>query len=385
MKVLVISHACVSRSNQRKLSLLAVRSDVELYLVTPQWWIEGTRRIECRAAADGFEVIPLPAAFAGKQFIHFYPGLRRYLKNIDPDIIHVEEEPNSAACFQALRLKSSLGLKARTVIFSWQNMHQTWRLPNPRALFYPRFEKYSLGNADCLIAGNVEGRAVFSGKGFQRRIIVLPQFGVDAGRFRKTESGELRKKLGLEGLVVGYAGRLLKMKGLHALLWAASKLTCDFQLLIVGDGPEKPQVESEAERLGIDKRLVFAGSVGHDEIPAYLNCMDVLVLPSERTANWKEQFGRVLVEAMSCEVAVMGSSCGEIPNVISDAGLVFEEGDREDLRIKLEGLMADNALRAELAAKGKQRVRNEFADEIIAEKTYQVYRDVVLANRDSVL
>ena len=59
--------------------------------------------------------------------------------------------------------------------------------------------------------------------------------------------------------------------------------------------------------------------------------MDVSVLPSLTRPNWKEQFGRTLAEAMSCETPVIGSDSGEIPHVIGDAGLIFKEGDAQAL------------------------------------------------------
>ncbi len=73
-----------------------------------------------------------------------------------------------------------------------------------------------------------------------------------------------------------------------------------------------------AERLGIRDRVRFEGAVPPERVPGLLHQLDVLVLPSRTRANWTEQFGRILVEAMACEVAVVGSSSGEIPNVIGD-------------------------------------------------------------------
>ena len=83
------------------------------------------------------------------------------------------------------------------------------------------------------------------------------------------------------------------------------------------------------------------GQVPSTEIPRLLNELDVLVLPSLTRRNWKEQFGRILIEAMACEVPVVGSSSGEIPHLIADAGLVFPEGDVEALRDALCKLMQD--------------------------------------------
>jgi glycosyltransferase involved in cell wall biosynthesis len=105
--------------------------------------------------------------------------------------------------------------------------------------------------------------------------------------------------------------------------------------------------------------------------------MDCLVLPSRTTRKWKEQFGRVLIEAMACEVPVIGSDSGEIPNVIGDSGLVFKEGDVGDLSSKLEVLINNKDVRVELARKGRQRVLNNFTQEKAAEETYKIYQKML--------
>jgi glycosyltransferase involved in cell wall biosynthesis len=111
--------------------------------------------------------------------------------------------------------------------------------------------------------------------------------------------------------------------------------------------------------------------------------MDVLVLPSRTTHKWKEQFGRVLVEAMASSTPVIGSDSGEIPNVIGDAGLVYPEGDARALAHEITRIRKDEDLHHELVAKGLERVRNyytwtriaEMLEHLIREVAYSVSRD----------
>jgi glycosyltransferase involved in cell wall biosynthesis len=105
--------------------------------------------------------------------------------------------------------------------------------------------------------------------------------------------------------------------------------------------------------------------------------MDCLVLPSRTTKKWKEQFGRVLIEAMACEVPVIGSDSGEIPNVIGESGLVFREGDADDLYSKLEVLINNKDVGVKLAEKGRQRVLNNFTQEKVAKETYKIYQKIM--------
>ena len=101
--------------------------------------------------------------------------------------------------------------------------------------------------------------------------------------------------------------------------------------------------------------------------------MDLLVFPSITLPHLKEQFGRVIIEGMACEVPVVGSDSGETPATIGEAGLIFKERDVKDLRKKIEGLMSNPNLRNSLAKKGRKRVMEHFTWKKIAEIQYQVY------------
>jgi glycosyltransferase involved in cell wall biosynthesis len=93
--------------------------------------------------------------------------------------------------------------------------------------------------------------------------------------------------------------------------------------------------------------------------------------------NWKEQFGRVLVEAMASGVPVIGSDSGAIPGVIGDAGLVVPEGDVAALHGALCRLRDDPHLRRELAQRGRQRALAHFTHQQIAAATVEVYRQMM--------
>jgi L-malate glycosyltransferase len=230
---------------------------------------------------------------------------------------------------------------------------------------------------DYAIAGNKEVENVLVRKGFaSERISIIP-LGTDTLLFGKMESTELRSKLHLEAFTIGYIGRFVIEKGVMDLLKAVSRINSKFNLLLIGDGDLRYKITIEGGRLGILERMRIMDSVSSAQVPHYLNCMDCLVLPSRTTGKWKEQFGRVLIEAMSCEVPVVGSDSGEIPNVIGDSGLVFKEGDINDLYSKLDLLINDVGLRTELIKKCRQRVLNNFTQEKIARETYKIYKQMM--------
>jgi glycosyltransferase involved in cell wall biosynthesis len=101
------------------------------------------------------------------------------------------------------------------------------------------------------------------------------------------------------------------------------------------------------------------------------------VLPSLTRRNWKEQFGRVLVEAMASGLPCVGSDSGEIPNVLADAGLIVPEGDAAALRNALQALLDNGELRREFAARGRARVLARFTHARVAHQTVAVYRTLV--------
>jgi glycosyltransferase involved in cell wall biosynthesis len=172
-------------------------------------------------------------------------------------------------------------------------------------------------------------------------------------------------------------GRLVREKGVDLLLRACQSLDRPWTLTIVGDGAEEESLRQLATDLKIADRVLFRSPVPSGQIPSILGSIDVLVLPSRSLPNWREQFGRVLMEAMACEVPVVGSTCGEIPRVIGDGGLVFSEDDAVALGHRLRALQADLDLRRHLGRRGRERVLTQFTYRRIAERTRETYRDLL--------
>ncbi len=147
----------------------------------------------------------------------------------------------------------------------------------------------------------------------------------------------------------------------------------DVRLLLAGGGPLLDELRAASERTGLDGRLLTPGVVHNSALPMYLNATDVFVLPSETRPNWREQFGRAIVEAMSCGTAVIGYDSGEIPTVVGDAGLTFHEGDARSLRDCLRPVISDPSLRHELGRRGRARVSSLFSVEKVAAQHYRLY------------
>jgi glycosyltransferase involved in cell wall biosynthesis len=148
-------------------------------------------------------------------------------------------------------------------------------------------------------------------------------------------------------------------------------------VVFIGHGPMKDELQQQAVRLGVAERVTFKGIVPTYAIPQEMQQLDAFVLPSLTRPNWKEQFGRVLAEAMACEVPVIGSRSGEIPHVIDDAGLLFEEGNVQQLTACVRQLLDDPALYACLAAQGRRRILEHYTQERIAKQMHEVYEEIM--------
>jgi glycosyltransferase involved in cell wall biosynthesis len=156
-----------------------------------------------------------------------------------------------------------------------------------------------------------------------------------------------------------------------------TEIDSDIRLRLIGNGSEEEGLKQAARELGLEDRVSFHDLLPHHEVPRQMVQLDAFVLPSLTMPNWKEQFGRVLVEAMAGGVVPIGSSSGEIPNVIGSAGLIFQEGDHHDLAARIRELFSDDTLRAKLAAKGRRRAEEIFSWKSVAAGTYAVYSEVL--------
>jgi glycosyltransferase involved in cell wall biosynthesis len=362
----MLSKACLVGSYQTKLEAIARFPDVELFVIVPPSWDDPDGHVVLeRRYTDGYELLVDPIRFNGRFHYYYYPTLPDRLSWIRPDIVHIDEEPYNLATWLAVRQARAAG--AKTLFFSWQNLAR--RYPPP----FNFMQQQVLKQVDYAIMGNLEAVEVWRSKGYCGPHRVIPQFGVDPELFSPLPARDPGR-----AFIIGSANRRLVIeKGVDILLRAAANLPGVWRLHVAGNGPETPQLKQLAAELGIAARVHFDGAIPSDQVPAYLRDMDVLALTSRTLPNWKEQFGRVLVEAMACGVPVIGSSSGEIPHVIGDAGLIVHEEDVDGLRNGLLQLMRDDALRLELSRRGRQRVLERFTQARVAAETVEVYRSML--------
>jgi glycosyltransferase involved in cell wall biosynthesis len=364
MRVLLVSKACLVGTYQTKLEQIAQQPGIELAVIVPPRWQDPAGTIELEQAhTAGYTLWVDPIRFNGQYHGHYYPKLPQRLAQFRPDILHMDEEPYNLATFLAVRHGRAVG--AKTLFFTWQNLYRRYPIP------FRWLEQYVLNHVDYAIMGNRAAVEVFQRKGYNKPYAVIPQFGVAEELFTPPD-----QRADHETPIIGWAGRFVPEKGLDTLLHAVARLTSPWQLQLAGDGPARPDLEKLAHDLGIRDRVQFLGAMASSRMPDFLRQLDVLVLPSRTRPNWQEQFGRILIEAMACEVAVIGSETGEIPHVIGTAGLTFPEGDVVALQAQLQQLLAQPTQRLALGKAGRARVLALYTQAEIARQTTAVYQQL---------
>ena len=371
LRILLVSHAYVVGVNQGKLKAIAETEEVEIALLAPSNWkaLEWDRWLKLETPFDSYQIYSAPVLFTGRVGAHFYNPLKvwQIIQSFKPDLIQVEEEIFSLCAFEVALFAKLYRLPM--VVFGWENQQRS--LPLPRQWV----RDFVMSATDLYLAGNQDGAEVIGKWNYQGRIEVMPQMGVDTKLFSPQTGYEASSEFN-----IGFLGRLVPEKGLDVLFTAVSKLRekgLNCRLTICGSGSSEADLKQTAERLEIADVIDWRGSVPHAAAPNELGRFDVLVLPSRSVDTWKEQFGHVIIEAMAMGIPVVGSSCGEIPNVIAREDLVFPEEDAAALATILERMICDTDWKKETGRYGIDRVSKNYSHEMIAEKLICFWQKLV--------
>jgi glycosyltransferase involved in cell wall biosynthesis len=296
---------------------------------------------------EGLEraLFTLPVLFPGRPQRHLYlVNPRSTLKAYRPSTLFIEAE---AFSFSALQW----GAAARSLQIPF-GVQAAENLDRPLPAPVIAYRRWLLSHASFVAARSTAAGERVHEWGARGDVVLLPH-AVPLWNVSRTPSAVF---------TIGYAGRLVPEKGISDLVDAFLRMNVPAQLVLFGDGPLRPGVER-----GSSKIKVVADFTHERMAEAYAE-IDLLVLPSRSTPTWEEQFGRVLVEALSCGVPVLGSDSGEIPWVIrtTGGGEVFPEGDVGALASLLDDLARDADRRARLAQRGREAVRRLFSLEVVA-------------------
>ena len=369
MRVLVAGHTYLRQFNQRKWEAFADLSPRHAaLLVVPNGWPDPHfGRVDPESSAHPRVHLQVTRALCrgrGALTFHVDPRVVGAARRFRPDVVLVEQEPHSLLALQARWLARLLPGRPPFTFFTWGSPSNRRRPLPPKAL-----ERGALRAARLAFAGNQAASDRLHAQGFGGLVHRIPQVGVDLPHRPDKTRTRVRAELGLAGVVVGFAGRLIPEKGVLDLANALTGLgRLDWTLLVIGRGPLRGALRDRLAAANLDRRLRLVEDADHQRVAALLTALDTLVLPSYATADWAEQFGHVLIEAMAAGCPVVGTNSGEIPNVMGDAGIVVPERDIAGLRTALRRLIEDAGLRARLAAQGRARVERRFTHDQLARR-----------------
>jgi glycosyltransferase involved in cell wall biosynthesis len=210
------------------------------------------------------------------------------------------------------------------------------------------------------------------------RVVTIPN-GVEVARYQSSEEvrSETRASLGvLPGeRLVGTVGSLIPLRNHALLLSAAPEVISSFpgtRFVLVGEGPERPALQTLAKRLGISDQVIFTGH--RSDIPAMLAAMDVFALSCDT-----EGFGLAALEAMAAGLPVVATQVGALPELVEagETGLLVPRGDARALANALLTLLRDHGLATRLGAAGRVRAERDFSAARTAEQISDVYLELV--------
>jgi glycosyltransferase involved in cell wall biosynthesis len=367
LRILTVGHSHIIALNRGMWRELARDTNFNVTVAAPRSFLGDLRplTIEPEPAGSPLNLVSLDATWTNH--IHVFRYHNRQLHKLmcegGFDVVHAWEEPYIYAGYQIARaLRDD---RARFVFRTAQNLVK--RYPPP----FNYFECWTLHRAQAWIAG---GNLVFETRiqhGYPKERGRVLSLAVDLAAFHPLldhERRQLLKELGIQRPVIGFLGRLCAAKGVGLLMQALEMLppAQPWDLLLLGSGPYKNKVEAWARARGWQDRVHIKLTV-HDEVPRHLAVMDILVAPSQTTSYWREQFGRMIVEAFACGVPVIGSDSGEIPFVIAEAGRVVPERDAAAWATAILELLQSRGTRQALAARGLERAKQFSCSTVAAE------------------
>ena len=376
-RLLSIAHSYVVALNRRLAHELARagKGEWEITAVAPRYFQGGNdlRPVTFEPLnAEPCKVVEVSAHLTRRVHVFIYGRQLRSLLAEPWDLVHCWEEPYILAGGQVAWWTPR---HTPLVYATFQNLPK--RYPPP----FNWIERRVLSRAAGWIAyGQTVADTLQSRPGYRDRPYRTIPVGVDLNHFQPEADAKqaVRQSLGWEEAgppVVGYLGRFTQEKGLPLLQRVLEGLPSPWRALIVGAGPLESSLQAWSRPYG--ERVRICTDVRHAEVPRYLNAMDVLCAPSQTTPHWREQFGRMLIEAFACGVPVIGSDSGEIPFVIGDAGIVVGEQDEAGWRRALAELLDNPARRHEFAGRGLERVRQLYSWPVIARQYLDFFEQIL--------
>jgi L-malate glycosyltransferase len=301
-------------------------------------------------------------------FLNFF-FLKKLLKRIHPDLLHTH-------------YASGYGTLARLSGYH-PNLLSVWGsdvylVPEQSALKRAIVQK-NLNATDYLAATCSTLKGQTQKVMMSNKEIAVTYFGVDCSLFAPQQQ-RLKNK---EKIRIGTVKGLNPVYGISTLIRACSIVInngrVDIELILVGEGPQEEELKQLVTELKIQNYVQFMGPIPHEEVPKMLNTFDIYVALSNN-----EGFGVAVLEASACEVPVITSDVGGLPEVVRDgeSGFLVPPNNAQQAADKIEILINNVEMRHRMGKEGRKFVLQKFEWENCVKKMETVYENIVQGARD---
>lgn len=390
IKIAIISHALVIPVFRNRWQRLAEDPKYDVHLIVPEYWEQtwfGEKVVYETAPynSERFHIVPLPTTSKTNWGKYFFKSLDGSLGRIKPDLIYLIHEEGILIHHQIYLYRRIFCPDAKIVFFSM----------NARGVPYTRsknkFKKFIQKALWANVVRSTEAALVhYPGcltslreGGYQKPIFLQTQVGVDETLFAPSckERKAYRSRLSFDSyFVIGYAGRLVKDKGVDDILSVfieIARTNENIALLLVGNGELREEIEEKGSNAGIANRIHVTGFIDQAEVPKYLNAMDLFVLGSKTMPSWIDTFPLATVQAQAIGLPVVASDSGSLPWQLGDSAVLYPEGNRQQLRLSIEELMNDDFKRQQIAQSGRFRSLDMFCHEGMTENFKKIIKQVL--------
>jgi len=233
-------------------------------------------------------------------------------------------------------------------------------------VFNPTLGKFTFEVGDSILCYTETNKRRLEERGIETDISVIPN-GIDCSQFKPTDAEPNHQLL--------FVGRLKDGKGPHYLLDAFGRLATAYpglSLTLVGDGPLRPDLETQAAQLGVSDRVEFLGEVPNDELPRLYNESLAFVLPS-----LSEGLPRTVLEAMACGTPVVTSDLEQLRPIVDGVGYTAEPGSPGDLRAALDDLLQLDGKIEDFGENARKKVGQQYSWQNTVEETVNEYRQII--------
>lgn len=381
MKIVAISQPCFTATN-REIFRRINDSDNDVAIIVPEIikYPSGVKKAQEKQPNDP-EMIFVKTKRNNPRLQKIL-GLTKILDSLKPDIVFLDNDPG---CLQAISIgRWCKRNNAKFIVQTCENLPFDVKSSYKRlglkgialSLMKKTFNFLSKKNINYVFTINNDGTNIFKNLKY-KNVIKIP-LGFNENLFNDfPQKGQtVREKLLIKNTIIAYFGRIVHEKGIHILLEALAKIKHLEWTLILDDfelykNSYAETINKLIVTLELSDRIKYI-KADHREIADYMNASDIVVLASVSTATWKEQYGRVIPEAMACENAVIVADSGALSELVGDTGIVIPEKDVDLLAENLTVFIKNKQIQIEYKEKAYLRAHKYLS----VQSQFEIYNDV---------